>query len=168
MKPSNILYCLLIIATIAVINGCIKSASSIANFSASSSVTSMLQNKWTYSYFTSCPQNSTMGAPCFEFNMADTALYGNGSVTLSLGADNKLYWVKEGVFTSQVFSYLFSSTNDTLDYKMLTDSSLILLNKDAKAVDTVKINTLTNHLLVLTLSSTGEYGYNFETDSLHR
>jgi hypothetical protein len=167
VKGSYILFAAFIAAATIAGPGCVKNTYLYSAVNINPSVVTMLQNKWVYQFWSSCPPNPSMGAPCFEYTQADTSLFGDGTVSLNIGTDNKIYRVEEGTFKQFPFSYLYSSHNDTLGYQVISDSAFVLLDSSNNVIDTAKITALTDHLLVLKYA-TRQLGYCFQVDSLGR
>lgn len=165
MKNSFALYFILV--AIAAVFGCMKTVSSNSGVKMDATIQNALQNKWTYTSWSSCPQNVLSGAPCFQYQQANTDLYGTGTVSLTIGTDNKISWVKEGTFKQLPFSYLFPAANDTLGYQPVNDSTFVLIDKNNTVIDSVKIKALTEHFLVLNYL-VPQYGNPFQLDSLKR
>ena len=150
--------------------GCMKSASSTSNaglIKLDTTGMDMLQNKWAYSFWSACPRNPLSEAPCFEYTPTDTIFYGTGHIFLNISTDNKIYRSTDGNINTAPWSYAYPEGTDTLTYQFSGDSSFVLLNASNEVLDSVKIKTLTDHLLVLHYF-TPQFGNRFEIDSLTR
>ncbi len=167
MKQAYPIYILLIVAVLSVNFMCMKSVSSGSNEEMSAGVKNMLQNRWTYISWSSCPANPLSGAPCVMYVAADTALYGDGHITLDISTDNKISWAIQGSFPFSPYCYAYSAANNTVNYQLVNDSTFLLVNTSSEIMDTVKIKSLSDHLLVLSYR-VPQFGNPYQLDSLSR
>jgi hypothetical protein len=150
---------LFMVATAAVIStGCGKSAQQ-------SSVAAVQGIKWRYSFYATCPPNPLSLGPCFEYMTADTPAFGNCTYHLQIGPGNKIFRTTTGSIRLSFLSYLPFSSNDSIIYQPIDNSTLALLI-NGQVTYIAKITSLTNNSLTLKVASLS--GYVFETDSLHR
>jgi len=167
MKWKHLLY-ILVVAGLAGSSSCTKTSSSAAARIVDEDVEEMLQGNWAYSYWSSCPQNPLSAAPCYLYDKANSTYFGDGIVTLNIDAAKKeIHWSTQGDFPNMPQSYIYSKVASTLGYKPVSNYTFLLLDKAGQLVDTVKIQALTEHLLVLKYV-TGAFGNTCQVDSLRR
>ncbi len=168
MLKCRYLLCILVVAGLAGSFGCTKTSSSASYTVIDDGVEKMLQNKWTYFYWSSCPQSPLSASPCYTYTQADTAYFGTGTVALTIdAAKQEIRWSTEGYFQHLPHSYIYSHVASTMTYKPVNNYVFLLVDKAGGIVDTVKIQALTDHLLVLKYTA-GAFGNVSQVDSLRR
>lgn len=124
----------------------------------------LLQHTFTCYYYSTCPANPTMGAPCFQYTSADTATYGSGKLFFTIGPGNMLYRTTAGNLPFAHYSYAYPT--DSLAFDIVNDT-LLLLHTNTPERDSLKITVITDSVIALNYIS-AQFGHTVEIDSLKR
>lgn len=166
MKSSQRLLVLIVTLTITIYVGCQPGISVKNQKRLSVAQAEVLKNKLTCFFYATCPPNPAMGAPCYEYNNADTAVFGSGKIYIQIGTNNFIYRTITGNFNSTPFSYIYSASVDSLAFNVINDS-LLIIHLNSQYNDSVKISTINDSVLTLKYIS-AQFGNTIEIDSLKR
>ncbi len=106
-----------------------------------------------------------MGAPCYQYNSADTVVFGSGKVFFQFTPGNKIIRSTIGIFHSSPHSYVYSLTGDSLAFD-IAGETLLLVHRNTQIRDSIKISVVNDSMLVLNYVTA--QGITVENDSLRR